>query len=514
VHQFQIGIRDRAWLVVDAAPAVQISGTTSLFTGLRGLISIGILSAWVHGLMMIAKSHRIGRILRSLSVQFLLAGGVVLLVGAYAVGTWVTDRIERGVVQNSGASAALYIESLLPNQTRGAEGSVSISEDAQLVLRQAFQEGILSERVVTYNIWSETGEVLESFRPEQRGLQYEPSEALLQAWAGDVVSQFQTLQAQAGHPEATVGVPLLEVYVPIRDANTGEVLTVVEFYQRAEPLVEELAKARRESWTLVARIFGLSGAFLFVIVHAGSRLIERQREQLRSQLLESHELSKNNDALRKRVSQAAQRATAQSEKIMQRIGQDLHDGVAQHLSLVSLRLEGAGLGSSKDAETIMQSLKNAMKELRGISRGLSLPDLATLDLSECAAQAVTEHNKAHEANAQFVDQSVGSVDVNDAIKLCVYRFLQESLSNAARHAIASSITVELNVEEDWIDVLVSDNGRGFTPDELPGVREDGGQGLLGLSDRAATLGGAFVITSHPGNGTQARLRLPIWENNA
>jgi signal transduction histidine kinase len=162
----------------------------------------------------------------------------------------------------------------------------------------------------------------------------------------------------------------------------------------------------------------------------------------------------------------------------------------------------------------MQSLKNAMKELRGISRGLSLPDLAKLDLSECAAQAVTEHNKAHGANAQFVDQSVGSVDVNDAIKLCVYRFLQESLSNAARHAIASSITVELNVEEDWIDVLVSDNGRGFTPDELPGVREDGGQGLLGLSDRAATLGGAFVITSHPGNGTQARLRLPIWEDNA
>ena len=92
--------------------------------------------------------------------------------------------------------------------------------------------------------------------------------------------------------------------------------------------------------------------------------------------------------------------------------------------------------------------------------------------------------------------------------------MQESLSNAARHAVASSITVELNVEDDWIDVLVSDNGRGFAPDELLGVRDDGGQGLLGLSDRAATLGGAFVIASHPGNGTQARLRLPIWEDDA
>lgn len=224
------------------------------------------------------KPDRLTRILHSLSVQFLLAGGLVMVIAAYAIGTWVADRIEQGVVRNSGASAALYIESLIPNQSAFGSGEATISDDARLALRQVFNEGILSERVVTYNIWSRNGEILDSYRPEQRGQVYEHSEALLTAWSGDVSSQFQTLQAQADHPEATVGVPLLEVYVPIRDANTGEVLVVVEFYQRAEDLADALATARSDSWMLVSQIFGLSGALLFIIVHAGSRLIERQRE--------------------------------------------------------------------------------------------------------------------------------------------------------------------------------------------------------------------------------------------
>ena len=452
-----------------------------------------------------------GQLTRSLSVRFLFAGGVVLITGAYVVGAWVSDRIEQGVVQNSGISAALYIESLLPNQTRGEGENQPISDDARLALQRAFKDGILQERVVTYNVFSYTGLILDSYKSDRRGVQTKPSASLLQALSGEVASQFQTLQAQSDPPEATIGIPLLEVYVPIRDANTGEVLFVVEFYQRAEQLAEDLIQARSESWTLVARVFSLSGVILFWIVHAGSRLIERQRKQLQSQLVESRSLSVKNNVLRQRVSEAAQRSTAQSEKIMQRIGQDLHDGVAQHLSVASLRLEAAGLGPSKDAEIIKTSLDNAMRELRGISRGLALPDLAKHDLAECASRAVHEHNKGFGSGAQFVDVTSGKVRANSAIKICVYRFLQEALSNAARHANAQSISAKLNLVGNLIEVVVSDDGCGFVPDETAGLRDDGGQGLIGLSDRAATLGGTFLITSIAGEGTHACLRLPVLE---
>lgn len=454
------------------------------------------------------------RLLSSLSVRFLLAGGLVLTAAAYVVGDWVSDRIEQGAVQSSGISAALYIESLLPNQTRDNGGTQTISDDARLALRRAFQEGVLRERVITYNVFSTTGLILESYRSDRVGAQIVPSASLLQALSGEVASEFETLQAQADQPEATITVPLLEVYVPIRDVNTGEVLFVVEFYQRAEQLAEELIQARRDSWTLVAGVFGLSGLILFLIVHAGSRLIERQRRQLQNQLTESRSLSIKNDVLRRRVSEAAQRSTAQSERIMQRIGQDLHDGVAQHLSLASLRLEAAGLGQSKDAEIVRSSLDNAMKELRGISRGLALPDLAKNSLAECATQAVREHNNGSGSGAQFVNLANGEVQANYATKLCVYRFLQEALSNAARHANARTVSAKLNLVDDWIEVLVSDDGCGFVPDAAMGVRDDGGQGLISLGDRAATLGGTFSITSKPGEGTNACLRLPIVEENA
>jgi len=434
-----------------------------------------------------------------------------MILAAYAVGAWVSDRIEQGVVRNSGASAALYIESLIPSQTFDIEGGAGISASARLALQQVFQHGILRDSIVTYNIWSEDGEVLDSFRPEQRGRTYEPSEALLIAWSGEVASQFQNLEIQAERPESTLGIPLLEVYVPIRDARTGEVLAVVEFYQRAEGLAAELLMAKRDSWKLIIQIFGLSWVSLFVIVHAGSKMIERQREQVKAQLVESLRLSKHNEVLRERVAQAAQRSAAQSEKIMQRIGHDLHDGVAQHLSLASLRLGAAGLGPSGDAEIVRKSLANAMTELRAISRGLALPDLAMLSLTACAAQAVNDHNKSFGSDATFDDQSDVDVRVPYAAKLCVYRFLQEALANATRHAEATILNVGLVVDGREIEVTVSDNGRGFDQKSQTGLREDGGQGLPGLADRAETLNGKIEINSSLGAGTTIRLVLPFSE---
>jgi hypothetical protein len=235
------------------------------------------------------KRPKTSELFRSLSIQFLVAGGLVTAIGAYTIGTWVSARIEHGVVQNSGATAALYIESLLPGQISDAVGNVesTINGGVRLALRDAFSSGILSESVVTYNVWGEDGEVLASYRPELIGRQFDPSEGLLTAWSGEVASKFLTLAALGGDPEMILGIPLLEVYAPIRDTQTGEVLAVVEFYQSAEDLASELDNAKQQSWKLVFEIFGLSGALLFVIVHAGSRLIEKQREQAKSQLTES-----------------------------------------------------------------------------------------------------------------------------------------------------------------------------------------------------------------------------------
>jgi signal transduction histidine kinase len=89
----------------------------------------------------------------------------------------------------------------------------------------------------------------------------------------------------------------------------------------------------------------------------------------------------------------------------------------------------------------------------------------------------------------------------------VYRIVQESLTNAVRHAAASSVTVTLREGEGSVEVTVDDDGQGPpTP-----VREGGGSGLLGMRERAELQGGTFSAGPRSGGGFRVQAVLPISE---
>ncbi|NRP43549.1 Signal transduction histidine-protein kinase/phosphatase DegS [Aliiroseovarius sp. xm-v-225] len=445
----------------------------------------------------------------SISVRFLFAACIVMSFAAYVLGTWVVRKIETGVVQNYGSTAALYIESLVSSRALERIFHQEDAADPHGALHTVFTAGNLSERVVTYKIWDRSATILESNNKALEGRSFAPSEELLVALNGDVAASFSPLEVHAETEQAIVGLPLLEVYVPIRDPASGEVVLVVEFYERAERLVEDLQKARRDTWYVVAAIFCASGLALYGIVLSASRLIERHRADLAAQLDATSELLRLNTELRERMALAARRSSSQADRIMQRIGLDLHDGVAQHLSLLALRLEGAGLADTADGETVRRSLSNAMAELRAISRGLALPDIEKLTLSEIAARAVQDHNNAFAAEVRLVDEVKEELRAEDATKLCLYRVIQELLANAEKHAKAQNITVHLSQGPAGIEVEVADDGIGFDVEQATRLREDGGQGLIGLEDRLAPLGGALTVQSRVGAGTRARFHLPL-----
>ncbi len=196
---------------------------------------------------------------------------------------------------------------------------------------------------------------------------------------------------------------------------------------------------------------------------------------------------------------------------MQRIGMDLHDGVAQHLSLASLRFEEAKPTNTESAETVRQALDTAMSELRAISRGLALPDIGQLGLGASLKRAIEDHRRAFHADVGAEINVVEDFVAPYSIKLCAYRFIQEALSNATRHAEASKIWVHARLASNAVDVAVSDNGKGFDPKIESIVRLDGGQGLHGLRDRAETLNGRVECDSTPGEGSTLRLVLPVDE---
>ncbi len=419
---------------------------------------------------------------------------------ALVLGTWISDRIEAGVTENFGAASALYFESLVPQLPSLQNSAEAFSDDAKDELRTVFVKGALGDQVVTYKVWAQDGTVLASFDPLLEDRTFEVSEALAQAWEGRVAAEYEPVQMHELVEGVSIELPLLGVYVPIRNVESGEVVMVIEFYRRAEDLLLEIDQARRQTWYMVSAIFLVSGGLLFGIVHAGSRLIERQRSEL------SQELDKNQD-LQERVAAAATRSTSQADRVMQRIGLDLHDGVAQHLSLLALRLEGAGLKDTEDAATIKGALANAMTELRAISRGLALPDIDALTLSETVNRAVSDHNRAFGANVRFDLRGDAPFHAAPPTKLALYRVTQELLANTQKHAEASGVVVKYDQSATDTTVTVTDDGVGFVSDNSE-LRKDGGQGLLGIRDRLLPLGGRLEINSQPGHGTTAVFSLP------
>jgi signal transduction histidine kinase len=97
----------------------------------------------------------------------------------------------------------------------------------------------------------------------------------------------------------------------------------------------------------------------------------------------------------------------------------------------------------------------------------------------------------------------------EAVNMCLYRFLQEALTNVAKHACADQVCVTLCYDAETVSLSVEDDGRGF--DKQARLSASGwpmGIGLLGMQERLESLGGRLEIESQPGRGTRLVAHLP------
>jgi two-component system sensor histidine kinase UhpB len=213
------------------------------------------------------------------------------------------------------------------------------------------------------------------------------------------------------------------------------------------------------------------------------------------------------EAERRRAASAA--LTAQ-ERERARVARDLHDEVNQSLTGLLLRLEAVREHAPPElAEEIAETKQlanQAMRELLTLARQLRPTVLDDLGLRAAIAASVEELGRGP-LQAEF-SGSGSFADVPADAQLVVYRVAQEALSNAARHAEAEHVRVELVRRDGAIELTVADDGRGFTFDE-------GGKGLGigGMRERALLVGGELRIVSRPGAGTRVELRVPISEGD-
>lgn len=189
-----------------------------------------------------------------------------------------------------------------------------------------------------------------------------------------------------------------------------------------------------------------------------------------------------------------------------RIARDLHDEANQSLTGLLLRLEAAGHDAPPALAAELQETKalagQAMQELLRLARELRPAALDDHGLVVALRAQVDRFRTPSGVRARLdITPADALADLDDDQQLVVYRIVQESLSNVARHADARHVTVEAVRDASGPVVRVCDDGRGFTD------RRDGGLGLDGMRERARLVGGRLDVRSRPGAGTTVELRL-------
>ncbi len=442
----------------------------------------------------------------SLARQFALAGGVVMLLATAVVGWFVSGRIEDLVVRNTANATALYMESFVAPLTQDLATADHLSLESRDRIGALLGSTALGRRVVSFKIWREGGLLVDASNTSLIGQNYPPTENLKLAWTGEVRADFEDTDDIEDAHEDAMGVPLLEIYAPIRETKTGRVIAVAEFYEVATQLKADLVRARLASWGTVAFIMLAIGGSLFAIVLRGSRTID-------SQLAALTELSSHNVALRLRVQGAAARFAAMNDQTLRRIGADLHDGPAQLMGFAALRLDAlraaTGPGAAPAVDEVARAIKDSIAEIRTISRGLSLPDIDRRALPDLVQGLADAHKARTGADVAVSCKIDPGIDLPEAVKICIYRFVQEGLNNGWRHAEGHGQEVLLQLHGDDLRLTVADRGPGFTAPP-PGAGAEGTTlGLAGLADRVESLGGQFSARNRTGGGAELAMTLDL-----
>ena len=197
------------------------------------------------------------------------------------------------------------------------------------------------------------------------------------------------------------------------------------------------------------------------------------------------------------------RVAATADETRRRIERDLHDGAQQQLVSLALQLRAAQqtvppeLGELRASlARVTAGLTSTLSELREYARGIhpailtdgGLPP-ALKTLARRSPVSVTLHLRTHER-------------LPDRVEVTAYYVVSEALANAAKHARASMIAVNVDAAGDVLTLAVRDDGIG-------GADSARGSGLTGLKDRVDAIGGTLSVQSHPGQGTILLAELPI-----
>jgi signal transduction histidine kinase len=197
------------------------------------------------------------------------------------------------------------------------------------------------------------------------------------------------------------------------------------------------------------------------------------------------------------------RIIATMDEARRRIERDLHDGTQQ-------RLVSLGLQVRMTQAKVPAHLSGLQEGLSRVSEGLASVSDQVREISHGIHPAILSEGGLQPALRALSRRSPLPVELDlhaerrlpERVEVAAYFAVSEALANAATHARASFVSIELHADDASLQLVIRDDGIG-------GADHGNGSGLVGLSDRIEVLGGTLQVTSPPGEGTTLRIAIPL-----
>jgi signal transduction histidine kinase len=295
--------------------------------------------------------------------------------------------------------------------------------------------------------------------------------------------------------------------VPRRELVIG-VTDEVQALNRAAFVQQQkaIAASYRDTQARVWERLGLSllaslGIAVFATFYAGRLESRLQRQRLR-------EVQHTRD-----LQQLSARLVGAQERERRVIARELHDELGQvlmaiqvELGLARKALDASGAGELlNDAQAITKGAVNTVRDLSHLLHPAVLDDLGLVAAVDCYLESLRSR---HALRTRFEHESaVGRLAPETEI--AAYRIVQEAVTNAVKHAHATSCTVTVRHLPDTLSISIEDDGCGFDPVTTDMAGAAAGLGLIGIRERVAQLQGVLRVESAPGQGTTVTLELPI-----
>jgi PAS domain S-box-containing protein len=227
------------------------------------------------------------------------------------------------------------------------------------------------------------------------------------------------------------------------------------------------------------------------------------------------ERARSDEALRRSKEELYEMATVSAtarEQEKSRIARELHDELAQALTALRMDVdwlrqrqassEGPSTAKLAAMERMLDRSVAATRRIASDLRPLMLDDLGLVP----AAQWLVENFRERHGVECRIAIDPPDLELSDPQATAVFRIMQESLANVARHAGAAHVEVALTCSDNQIRLRVHDDGHGFDPGK---PRNPNSFGLVGLRERAHLVDGVIRIDSAPGRGTSVEVRIPL-----